>query len=351
VTWPGPAGAGAPPRRYERLERVDVLAGRDLGRLRRATVVVIGCGALGSAVSALLVRTGVGLVRVVDRDIVERRNLADQALFTEADARARAPKAEAAAAYLNQLNADSRCEGVVADFGPGNARELLDDADIVVDGVDNVEAKFLLNDVAVATRTPLAYGGCAGTEGVVMVVRPGASHCLRCLWPRPETMATPGCRTRGVLPSTIALTAGFQYGEVLKVLVGAERDLVGGLIRICAWDGVIRKVPMPPFPSEASPCPACDRGEFPYLDGARTTRATRLCGDDTVLLASANGSSDLDGLARRRRDDPTLRVHPMCIEFEVDGCRVLVFSSGKTLVHGAGDEARARSIHAEHVAG
>lgn len=337
--------------RYARAERAAALAGTDLSLVRRRRVVVVGCGALGSSVAMHLVRSGVGHVRLVDRDIVERRNLVDQVLFSEADADRGRLKAEAAARLLASLNSACEVEASVADYGPDNALRLVRDADLIIDGADNVETKLLLNDVAVSTGTPLAYGGCAGSEGAVMVVRPGSSHCLRCLWPEPGGFASAlSCGRRGVLPGAVAATAAIQFTEAVKVLTGRPQDLLGGLVLVDTWTGVLRRVRMPEFGSSTRPCPACRGGDFAYLDGRRATRVQELCGDGTVLLSRPAGQPDLARLTECRRRDPTLRSHAECVHFDVDGCRVVVFSTGRTLVHGARDTAHARSIYAQHVA-
>ncbi|HEU5269782.1 MAG TPA: ThiF family adenylyltransferase, partial [Jatrophihabitans sp.] len=194
--------------RYAIIERVSALATADYPALAGRRVVVVGCGALGSAVAMHLVRAGVGAVRVVDRDVVELRNLAVQALYTEQDAELGRPKAEAAQAHLRALNSGCAVDGVVADFAPENARQLVAGADLIVDGVDSLETKLLLNDVAVADEIPLVYAGCAGTEGSVLAILPGRTHCLRCLWPAPGAAAARlNCQTRGLLPATAASIA------------------------------------------------------------------------------------------------------------------------------------------------
>lgn len=337
--------------RYARVERVAQLRGAALPPLTRARAVVVGCGALGSAVATHLVRLGVGHVRVIDRDVVEPRNLVDQVLYGEEDARQRRPKAEAAARALAGVNAASRVEGVVADYAAGNALRLSADADVIVDGADNLETKLLANDVAIAAGTPLVYGGCAGAEGAVLTVRPGHSHCLRCLWPEPAPLsAALSCERMGVLPGAVAATAALQFTEASKILLGLEDDLHPGLVRLDIWSGSLRRVPLPPYPG-ARPCPACGDRDLAYLDGREGTTASELCGDDTVLLSTPSGRVDLGRLARSRRGDPTLAVRGECLRFEVDGCRLLVFDSGRALIHGAGGADRARALYARYVAG
>lgn len=300
--------------------------------------------------AAHLVRAGIGHIRIVDRDMVEPRNLADQALYDESDAERRRPKAEAAARALAPLNSESQVDGVVADYASSNARALAEDADVLIDGADNLETKLLLNDVAIAGDTPLIYAGCAGTGGAVMTVLPRRSHCLQCLWPARGRRLDAGlsCERMGVLPGAVAATAALQFTEATKVLLGLESDLAGGLVRIDVWGPSLRRLPMPPYRGRTTACPVCEEGDLAYLDGRRDTRATELCGDDTVLL-TAPAEVDLDRVARARGDDPSLRVHSECVRFEAEGCRLLVFPSGRTLIHGAGGSGRARSLYARYV--
>jgi molybdopterin/thiamine biosynthesis adenylyltransferase len=332
------------------MERVAQLRHTNRARLAERRAVVVGCGALGSAAAMHLVRAGVGHVRVVDRDVVEPRNLIDQALFSEADAELARPKAEAAAGALRAFNSESAIEGVIADFSHTNARELALDADVVIDGVDNLETKLLLNDMAVATGTPYVYAGCAGSEGAVLAVIPGRSPCLRCLWPAPRPNAALSCERAGVLPGVVAATAALQFTEACKILLGLERELFRALVRIDVWTGVTRRVRLPKYRG-GRPCPVCQQGNLPYLAGRRGTSVSELCGDDTVLISMrGNHRPDMEQLAERRRRNPSLRVTPECVRFEVEGCQVLVFATGNTLIHGA-SALRARALHTRYVTG
>lgn len=340
----------SPAGRYSLIQRVAVLRSVDCSLLAARRVVVVGCGALGSAVAMHLVRAGVGAVRVIDRDVVEQRNLADQVLYTEQDAGEGRPKAEAAAATLASLNAACQVDGIVADYAPGNALRVTGAADLLVDGADNLETKLLLNDVAVATGIPLVYAGCAGTEGSVLAIRPGHTHCLRCLWPKSaESAARMTCETRGLLPGTAAAVAALQSTEALKLLLDLDVGSLGGLLRIDVWNGVLRRVPLPTFRDGLRACPACGDRDLAYLRGEHGTVARELCGDDTVLLYAPGNVADLERLQRRHSDNASLRARPECVHFEIDGCRILAFSSGRTLIHGAGGLNRARALYARHV--
>jgi adenylyltransferase/sulfurtransferase len=337
--------------RYSVIESVAELACTDYSLIADRQVVVVGCGALGAAVAMHLVRGGVGAVRVIDRDVVELRNLAHQVLYSEDDAAQGRFKAEVAAERLRGLNSGCTVEGLVADFAPANARQLVRGADLILDCADNLETKLLINDVALATDTALVYAGCAGTEGSVLGVVPGITHCLRCLWPSPSPAAARlSCEMRGVLPMTVAAVAALQSTEAFKVLLGLATSSLSGLLRIDVWDGVLRRVPPPPFPP-ASRCPACGDRDFAYLKGQLGTTARELCGDDTVLLTVSGTTTDLEHLRRRHRGRTMTRSGPEHVELHIDGCRIVVFSSGKTLIHGAGGLNRAKALHARYIVG
>lgn len=318
-----------PRARHHRLARAARVGPAGAAALAERSALVVGCGALGSAVAQLLVRTGIGRLRLVDRDVVEEGNLGDQLLFTEADAAAGRPKAEAAAERLAAVDGEVRVEAFVDDFAPASWRALADGMDVIVDASDNLETKYLLNDVSVSTATPWVYAGCAGAWGTVLAVVPGRRHCLRCLWPDPPAVVE-GCAREGLLPMTAAAVAALQATEALKLLMGREAELFPGPVRLDVWDGVLRRVPVAPWEPDA--CPACGRGELPFLDAGLAERADVLCGGNTVLLSRGRA-----GAARAPADAGPQR-------FDVDGCRVLVFASGRALVVGTDSPLRARAL-------
>ncbi|NJQ00413.1 ThiF family adenylyltransferase [Streptomyces zingiberis] len=344
-----PPGRGAEPAaesRYALVRRLSVLRGADHAALAGRYAVVVGCGALGSAVAAHLVRGGVGRVRVVDRDVVEPRNLPHQPLYTDQDAAGAELKADAAATRLRTLNGGCRVDGVVADYAPDNALRLAAGADVLIDGADNLETKFLLNEVALVTGTPLVHAGCAGTEGTVLAVVPRVTPCLRCLWPRPSPAAArTTCRTHGLLPATAAVVAALQATEALKLLLRLPYRTLTGLVHADPWTASLRRVPLPPRPDPRRPCPACERGELPYLGGPPPVASRALCGESTVLI-TAPVPPDRDELARRHAANRTLRIRPGCLQLDLDGCRVVFYTSGRTLVHGAPDADHARALYA-----
>jgi molybdopterin/thiamine biosynthesis adenylyltransferase len=308
------------------------------------SALIVGIGALGSVAASALVRAGVGTVVLVDRDVVEESNLTDQSLFTEADATAARPKAEVAAERLATFNRHVVIRGRVLDFSSHNAEALADAADVIVDASDNLQTKYLVNDVAVSTGTPWIYGGCAGSLGMVMTVVPGRSHCLRCIWPEPPRPArVVGCESMGLLPATASIIGSLQATEALKILLNKSDEGLRGLNRIDCWSWRLRSIPIPAY--EPSSCPCCGDRAFPYLEGSAVQAPSLLCGGDTVLIAGADPGFDYSA-ARSRLTDQEPGGDEDFFRFAANGCRFLVFRSGRTLVHGTHDPREAQSLYA-----
>ena len=263
------------PRDRERYSRQILFAGigeKGQQHLLDARVAVAGCGALGSFQAGALARAGVGFIRIIDRDYVELSNLQRQWLFDESDAEQSLPKAVAAARKMVSLNSDVCVEPVVADLTPSNVEDLLGDVDLVLDGTDNFETRYLINDFAVQGNRPWVYGAAVGSYGIVMAVTPGESACLRCVYPDPPSGAQPTCETAGVLGPVTALLASLQVAEAIKILCGAGASRK--ITTVDVWTGEIRQVAQP---GPVADCPACGRREFPYLNGERRAPVS-LCG-------------------------------------------------------------------------
>ena len=232
--------------------------------LLRAHAVIAGCGALGSFHAAALARAGVGRLTLIDRDYVEPSNLHRQWLFEEADAAESLPKAAAAARRIARINSSIRVRGVIADLTAANVAELLGDADIILDGTDNFETRYLINDFAVSRGIPWVYGAAVAAYGLTMPVVPGRTACLRCVYPDPPSGAQPTCETAGVLNVIVSAVASIQVADALRILTGA--DLRARITTLDLWKGGIRQIDAP---ARDPDCPTCARGEFPYLAEAR----------------------------------------------------------------------------------
>ena len=350
-------------------------------RLAAARVAVVGCGATGCVLADSLVRGGVGLkgaggwVRVIDRDFVELSNLARQTLFTEADAEARAPKAAAAADRLGAVNAEVDVQFRVADVTAGNVEELLGGATLAVDGTDNFEARFLLNDWSLETGIPWVYCGAVGGAGRAMPVFPHETACLRCVLPDPPP---PGeaetCDTAGVTLPAVSVAAGLAAGFALKVVGGLPGEHGAAafkadphLLVADAWAGAVRRVGTRAL-YESGECPACggvyqNRNERAWLRGGRGSASATLCGRGGVQLAAPPGGAkpDLDALAarwRRAAGEAHVRSNRFLCAVTVpplepgrDAGEVTCFQDGRIIVTGTTDPARARQAAAEWVGG
>lgn len=328
--------------RYSRQTRVAQIGGEGQQRIGAATVLVVGCGALGTHLADALVRAGVGRLWLVDRDVVEWSNLQRQVLFTEADAAAGLPKATAAAERLREVNATVEITGHVADCSLTFFDELPARPDVVLDGTDNFATRYLLNDWCARERRPWIYAGATGVEGAAMVV-PVGGPCLRCLWPEPPAVADVGtCETAGILAPAIAAVTAFQVAETLKLLVGAEPTR--GVFTCDVWRGSYQVLPVAGRP--AADCPTCHGTAYPALSEPPASAVT-LCGRDAVQVdPPRHHDVDLDALARRLGAHVArLERTPHLLRFEADGCRFSVFQGGRALLFGVQDPLRARALY------
>ena len=292
--------------RFRRLGRVEEVGQTAPSALRQRSAVVIGCGELGTAAASLLVRMGVGRIRVVDRDVVELGNLGDQCLYTEDDVGERRPKAEAAAERLSSIAGELLIEPCVADVGPDNVRMLVEGFDVVIDGVDNLETKYLINDAAVVTATPWVYAGCAGVNGSVLAILPGRTHCLRCIWPKaPPASRVQGCEPMGLLPTTAAMVAAVQVTEAIKILLGKDDELLGQVATIDTWMARVRRIP-----SRHSTRRRMTAGPLPDRHDGHGVPAVLAAGDDAEGLTCPRPAKQVEdhgtALARRTAGDDRL---------------------------------------------
>src|SRR5260370_7868244 len=315
-------------------------------RLLKSSAVVGGWGAIGAATADRVVRAGVGELRIVDRDFVEPSNLQRQTLFEEADARDTWPKAVAAERRLRGINSDVRVEGIVADLNASNSEELLAGYSLILDGTDNFETRFLMNDYAVKSQTPWIYAAAVSSYGLTMTIRPGKTPCLACLL---ESSSRVGleetCDTVGVLGPIVNLIASLQTAEALKLLAGRESTLHERLLSCDVWSGHMQSV----APQRLPNCRACVRHDFSYLEGEAQPHIT-LCGRDSVQIHERNRSLDLQALLQRL--SPTLsdvRQNGFLLRFRADAYEVTVFSDGRAVVKGTKYPAVARALYAKYI--
>jgi adenylyltransferase/sulfurtransferase len=344
-------GAPDPAPRTGRYSRQELFAGigpAGQARIRESRVLVVGCGALGSSLAEMMVRAGVGALSVVDRDYVEWSNLPRQSLFEESDAERGLPKAVAAEARLRRINSEVAVRGLVADVAPDNVGELVAGADLVLDGTDNFETRFLINDVCVRDGVPWVYGACVGSYGLALPVRPGVTPCLRCVLEElPEPGSGPTCDTIGVVAPIVQVVAGIQAGEALKLLTGRTESLLPGIVTVDLWQGLFEVVDL----RQTQPaCPACTAGRFDYADDLASERSTVLCGRGAVQVRPKRaGPIDLEALAERLRASGEVTANEHLVRFVVGETEVVVFGDGRAIVKGVASPAQARTVYAQFV--
>lgn len=313
-------------------------------RLGAATVGLVGLGALGSTIAELVVRAGIGRLVAIDRDIVEESNLHRQGLYTAADAEARLPKAVAAAGRLRAMNPEVQVDTHVADFDASRALELFEGIDILLDGTDGFETRYLLNDLAVKTERPWIYGACLAAGGMTATILPGETPCLACLFPEPPPAGSQEtCDTAGIIAPAAAVVANLQVTEMLKWIVGDRESMRRGLLSIELWPFRMVEIGKNSKPREN--CQVCAEHRFDYLEGDRRTRTTSLCGRDAVQIAPGRTTTvDLEQLAARLAGQAEIESNEHVLTLRTDAHEIMVFQDGRSLVKGTTDITEARAV-------
>ncbi len=337
--------------RYVRQMRYPPVGEEGQQKLAQSRALVCGCGALGSVLANTLARAGVGSLRLVDRDFLETNNLQRQVLYDEEDVAAGIPKAIAAQARLQKINSQIDIEAVVTDVDHTNIGDLADQVDIILDGTDNFETRFLLNDAALELNIPWIYGGCIGAEGQTMTIVPGETPCLHCLMqggpPPPGT--TPTCDSAGILGPIVNVIASYQAVEALKLLSGNQAAISRHLTVFEMWTNRIRQVKLEGL-AEAVNCPSCKQGERSWLNGQRGSHTAVLCGRNAVQLSFPDQEKislkllqeKLEGLGSVTRNQYLLRA-------EIEQYRITVFPDGRAIIGGTDDITEARTVYARYI--
>ncbi len=316
-------------------------------RLLASRAVLVGCGAIGAAAANLLVRAGVGCLRIIDRDFVEPSNLQRQTLFDESDAVQALPKAVAAERKLRSINSSVSVEGLVADLSPNNVAELLGGVDLLLDGTDNFETRFLINDFAVKSGRPWIYAAGVASYGLTMTIRPGLTPCLACLLETGSSVQglEETCDTIGVLGPIVNLIASLEVAEALKLLASRDEALHERLISCDVWSGHMQSIRVARNPD----CRACGRREFIYLEGQAQPHIT-MCGRDSVQIHERRRTLDLTALgARLTPIVEEVRQNDFLLRFRVAPYEMTVFADGRAILKGTKDPAVARSLYARYI--
>jgi adenylyltransferase/sulfurtransferase len=292
-----------------------------------------------------MARAGVGRLRIIDRDFVEWSNLQRQFLFEEADAAEALPKAVAAARRLARVNSEVVVDPMVADLTAANVEDLFENIDLILDGTDNFETRFLINDAAVERGIPWVYGAAVGSYGIKLAIVPGRTACFRCVYPEPPQGAQPTCETEGVLAPVTATIAALQIGDALKMLALGADAVTARITTVDVWTGAIRQVAPPVRDAD---CPCCVRREFVYLDGSRRAPIS-LCGRNAVQIHERSRPVDLPALAERLGALAPVRSNEFALRVALDPYELTVFPDGRAIIKGTTDVGIARSLYARYI--
>ena len=338
------------PDRYSRQTIFSGIGVEGQRRLMQSHVTLCGCGALGTVLASSLARAGVGHLRIIDRDFLELHNLQRQVLFDENDVNEGLPKAEAAARKLEAVNSTIHVEPVVTDIDHTNIIDLCNDADLILDGTDNFETRYLINDVAVKLGKPWVYGGCIGSHGQVMTIIPGRTPCLRCVVESgPPPGMAPTCETAGILGPTVNIIASLQAAEALKILTGQLDAINRELIMIDVWDGTFKKLKIAGL-RDAVDCPTCKQRNFEWLDGKLGSHTTSLCGRNAVQIAHRTAERlSFETLEKQLSPLGPVSYNRFMLKFDVDGFQFTVFPDGRAIIKGTNDINKAKTLYAQYV--
>jgi adenylyltransferase/sulfurtransferase len=323
-------------------------------RLAGSRALLCGCGALGTVLAETLVRAGVGFLRIADRDFVELSNLQRQVLFDERDVEERIPKAIAAAEKLGRINSAVTIEPHVADVDHRNVLSLAAGVDLILDGSDNFELRFLINDASLETGVPWIYAGVIGSHGQVMPIFPGDSGCLRCLMERvPDPGTTETCDTAGVLGPAVQVVASLEAVDALKILAGKAADVARVLTYVDVWEGTFRRLNVGDLRAKAD-CPACKRGDRSWLSGEQGSRTSVLCGRNAVQVSPPPGPGRrlvFEELAERLKETGDVRFNAYLLRVAPHNTpyELTVFGDGRAIVKGTDDLSVARAVYSRYI--
>ncbi len=335
--------------RYCRQSQFHGLGEEGQRRIEAGSVLICGAGALGSVLANTLARAGVGRLRIIDRDFLELNNLQRQVLYDEPDVADHLPKAIAAAAHLRQINSSIAVEPIVADVNFRNVAEFVAGMQVIADGTDNFETRFLLNDAAHRFGVPWVYGGCIGAEGQTMTILPGQTACLRCLMPTiPPPGSTPTCDTAGIIGPIVNIVASLQAAEVLKILSGNMDAVSQQLSVIDVWENRTRRIELASLKSPT--CPTCGTADFTWLDGQHATYSAVLCGRQSVQLTFPDQPPpSFDVLESKWAQLGSITRNRFLLRATLEDHVITIFADGRAVIGGTDDPSVAKSIYARFV--
>jgi adenylyltransferase/sulfurtransferase len=333
--------------RYKRQITFDGVGEEGQRKLAVSRVCVVGVGALGTIVANSLCRSGVGFLRLVDRDYVEETNLQRQILFTERDVSESLPKAIAAADHLSKINSSVTIEPIVDDVNASNIERFIEGADLVIDGSDNFETRFLINEACDKHKIKWIYGGVVASGGATMnILQEPTTPCFRCFMPEmPEAGAYPTCNTVGVINPITNIIASYETAEAMKILIGAE-EVSRRYLAIDVWENYAEYIEVEKNPD----CPVCVRGEYGLLDSPASSYAVSLCGQDSwQIIPEGRRAADFGALAGRLERLGAVKVTKFLLRFDGDGVSFRLFPDGRAMIDKVKDEAAARKVYADYI--
>lgn len=342
--------------RYTRQTRARAIGPEGQAKLATSHALIVGVGALGCVSADLLTRAGVGQLTIIDRDLVERTNLHRQPLFTDQDAQHRAPKAIAAKARLSQANPDVTIHAHIADFTPSNAEDIIEHTwdlpHVLIDGTDNFETRYLINDCAVKLGIPYIYGGAIASAGSVAAFLPSDGPCLRCLHPDPPAPGSqPTCETAGVVNAVSSLVASAQAAEALKILTGQTDKVLRSMLHFDLWEGTRTRIDL--TNARDPSCVCCAQQRFEFLD-TPSREPQALCGRNAVQIAPGSTTTiDLTRLASTMGSATDVQVRDYMVRAPIDHAgqtlELTCFADGRAIIEGTCDPAIARSVYARYI--
>lgn len=334
--------------RYSRQELFAEIGKDGQEKLLDSKVLIVGCGALGASHAEILSRAGVGFLRLVDRDFVEFSNLQRQTLYSEKDARERLPKAIAAKTRIAEINSEIETEAIVADVNHSNIESYLRDIDLVLDGTDNFQIRYLINDAAVKHKKAWIYGAAVSGYGTTMTVFPGKTPCLRCVFEEiPAAGSSPTCDTAGVIQPIITSISAIQTTEALKILTGNFEDLHGSLVQVDIWRNDWRSIKLGAPNGE---CETCGKENYQFLNAENAEFFTSLCGRDAVQIQPPNASKiDLEKLESSLKNVGRTKLNEYLVRLNVDNYEITVFKDARAIIKGTDDVSVARGLYAKYI--
>jgi adenylyltransferase/sulfurtransferase len=317
-------------------------------KLLNSRVLLVGCGALGASHAEILARAGVGFLRIVDRDFVEFSNLQRQTLYSESDARKRLPKAIAAQNRIKEINSEIETEAIVADVNHSNIENFIKDCDLILDGTDNFQIRYLINDACVKLNKIWIYGAAVSSYGTTMTIFPNETPCLRCIFEEmPNAGSAPTCDTAGVIQPIITSISAIQTTEALKILTGNSDRLHKSLIQIDVWQNDWRKIKLG-LPNKE--CECCARANFEFLDAESSEFSAVLCGRNAVQIAPPKAAQiDLQNLSDKLKNLGEIKLNEYLLRLTVDDYELTIFRDARAIIRGTDDISTARSIYAKYI--